>query len=232
MTAVVAILAKERGDVSFVHQSLYYPVTDAAQDTDSYREFADGPYLTAAAMAWFWDSYLPDVAKRGDVTASPLRATTEQLTGLPEAFLITDENDVLRDEGEAYARRLVGGGRANHERAVQRHAARLHDAEPAPPVARRHRSGRAGGARAPQGPRPRLNGRGGAPGASEVAATAELRQTPCPGCPAGITSGDDFAPGDLIEPHCVSNVEASATRDPGRSRAFRRRASPEGSPTN
>jgi acetyl esterase/lipase len=110
MTAVVAILAKERGDVSFVHQSLYYPVTDAAQDTDSYREFADGPYLTAAAMAWFWDSYLPDVAKRGEITASPLRATTEQLAGLPEAFVITDENDVLRDEGEAYARRLVEAG--------------------------------------------------------------------------------------------------------------------------
>jgi acetyl esterase len=110
MTAVVVILAKERGDVSFVHQSLYYPVTDAAQDTDSYREFADGPYLTAAAMAWFWDSYLPDVAKRGDFTASPLRTTTEQLTGLPETFLITDENDVLRDEGEAYARRLVEAG--------------------------------------------------------------------------------------------------------------------------
>ncbi len=110
MTAVVAILAKERGDVSFVHQSLYYPVTDAAQDTDSYREFADGPYLTAAAMAWFWDSYLPDVAKRGEITASPLRATTEQLAGLPETFVITDENDVLRDEGEAYARRLVEAG--------------------------------------------------------------------------------------------------------------------------
>jgi len=61
-------------------------------------------------MAWFWDSYLPDVAKRGDRTASPLRATIEQLAGLPEAFVITDENDVLRDEGEAYARRLVEAG--------------------------------------------------------------------------------------------------------------------------
>ncbi|KQX07689.1 MULTISPECIES: alpha/beta hydrolase [unclassified Leifsonia] len=110
MTAVVAILAKERGDVSFVHQSLYYPVTDAGRDTDSYREFADGPYLTAAAMAWFWDCYLPDAAMRGDYTASPLRAQIEQLTGLPEVFLLTDENDVLRDEGEAYARRLSEAG--------------------------------------------------------------------------------------------------------------------------
>ena len=61
MAAVLAILAKQRGDVTFCHQSLYYPVTDAAQDTASYREFADGPHLTAKAMAWFWDAYLPDV---------------------------------------------------------------------------------------------------------------------------------------------------------------------------
>ncbi|HWM15499.1 MAG TPA: alpha/beta hydrolase [Microbacterium sp.] len=110
MTAAVAILAKQRGDVTFVHQSMYYPVTDAAQDTDSYREFADGPYLTAKAMAWFWDCYLPDRSKREEVTASPLRATIEELTGLPEAFIVVDENDVLRDEGEAYARRLTEAG--------------------------------------------------------------------------------------------------------------------------
>jgi acetyl esterase len=60
MTAALAILAKQRGDVMCVHQSLYYPVTDAGQDTDSYREFADGPFLTAKGMAWFWDCYLPD----------------------------------------------------------------------------------------------------------------------------------------------------------------------------
>jgi acetyl esterase/lipase len=110
MTAALTILAKQRADVTFVHQSLYYPVTDAAQDTDSYREFADGPYLTANAMAWFWDAYLPDQAKRAEITASPLRATGEDLTGLPEAFLIVDENDVLRDEGEAYARKLTQAG--------------------------------------------------------------------------------------------------------------------------
>jgi acetyl esterase/lipase len=110
MAAVLAILAKQRGDVRFVHQSLYYPVTDAAQDTASYREFADGPFLTAKAMAWFWDAYLPDRDKRGDITASPLRASHEQLAGLPPAFVIVDENDVLRDEGEAYARRLIEAG--------------------------------------------------------------------------------------------------------------------------
>jgi len=110
MAAVLAILAKQRGDVTFIHQSLYYPVTDAGQDTASYREFADGPYLRAASMAWFWDAYLPEAGQRGDITASPLRATLEQLAGLPETFLIVDENDVLRDEGEAYGRKLTEAG--------------------------------------------------------------------------------------------------------------------------
>jgi acetyl esterase/lipase len=110
MTAALTILAKQRGDVSFVHQSLYYPVTDAGQDTASYREFAAGPYLTAPAMAWFWDAYLPEKDRRDEITASPLRATVEELAGLPEAFLVVDENDVLRDEGEAYGRKLTEAG--------------------------------------------------------------------------------------------------------------------------
>ncbi|HKY65192.1 MAG TPA: alpha/beta hydrolase [Acidimicrobiales bacterium] len=110
MTAALTILAKQRGDVTFVHQSLYYPVTDAAQDTASYREFADGPFLTAKGMAWFWDAYLPEYDKRSEITASPLRATLDDLAGLPETFVIVDENDVLRDEGEAYARRLTAAG--------------------------------------------------------------------------------------------------------------------------
>ncbi|HSV67570.1 MAG TPA: alpha/beta hydrolase [Mycobacteriales bacterium] len=110
LTAALAILAKQRGDVTFVHQSLYYPVTDAGQDTDSYREFAEGPFLTAKSMAWFWDAYLPDKGTRAEITASPLRASIDQLAGLPEAFVIVDENDVLRDEGEAYARKLTEAG--------------------------------------------------------------------------------------------------------------------------
>ncbi|MFK4851157.1 alpha/beta hydrolase [Microbacterium sp. ZW T6_19] len=110
MAAVVAILAKRRGDVTFVHQSLYYPVTDAGQDTESYREFAEGFHLRADAMAWFWDSYLPDVDARTDVSASPLRASIDELAGLPETFLVVDENDVLRDEGEAYGRKLIEAG--------------------------------------------------------------------------------------------------------------------------
>ncbi|GAA4718237.1 alpha/beta hydrolase [Nocardioides conyzicola] len=110
MSAAVAIMAKQRGDVTFRHQSLYYPVTDGAQDTESYAEFAEGPFLLAKSMAWFWDAYLPDESRRSEITASPLRATLEELAGLPEAFVIVDENDVLRDEGEAYARRLIEAG--------------------------------------------------------------------------------------------------------------------------
>ncbi|MGX5769736.1 alpha/beta hydrolase [Microbacterium trichothecenolyticum] len=110
MAAVLSILAKKRGDVAFIHQSLYYPVTDARMDTVSYREFAEGFHLRADAMAWFWDNYLPDISQRSDVTASPLQAPTDELKGLPETFLIVDENDVLRDEGEAYGRKLIDAG--------------------------------------------------------------------------------------------------------------------------
>jgi acetyl esterase/lipase len=110
LAAALTLLAKQRGDVALVHQSLYYPVTDAAQDTESYREFADGPYLSARAMAWFWDAYLPDRDERFEITASPVRATLDDLAGLPETFVIVDENDVVRDEGETYARRLTAAG--------------------------------------------------------------------------------------------------------------------------
>ncbi|WP_432043980.1 alpha/beta hydrolase [Streptomyces cadmiisoli] len=110
MTAALTIMAKQRGDVSFVHQSLYCPVTDAAQDTRSYREFAAGPFLSAEQMAWFWDCYTPDPAERAEITASPLLAELDDLAGLPPALVIVDENDVLRDEGEAYARKLTQAG--------------------------------------------------------------------------------------------------------------------------
>jgi acetyl esterase/lipase len=110
MTAALALMAKERGDVRFVQQSMYYPVTDAAMDTGSYEQFAEGYFLTAKSMAWFWDAYLPDVERRSEPFASPLRASHEQLEGLPPAFLLVDEADVLRDEGEAYAARLRAAG--------------------------------------------------------------------------------------------------------------------------
>ncbi|SED15102.1 Acetyl esterase/lipase [Nocardioides exalbidus] len=110
MTAALTLLAKQRGDVSFLHQSLYYPVTDAAMDTPSYTEFADGPFLRADSMAWFWDSYTTDPAERAHPTASPLRASLEDLEGLPPAYVCVDEADVLRDEGERYAARLRQAG--------------------------------------------------------------------------------------------------------------------------
>ena len=110
MTAALALMANERGDVRFVQQSMYYPVTDAAMDTGSYEQFAEGYFLAAKGMAWFWDAYLPDLERRSEPYASPLRAGDEQLAGLPPAFVIVDEADVLRDEGEAYAARLRAAG--------------------------------------------------------------------------------------------------------------------------
>ena len=110
MTAALTLMAKERGDVRFVHQSMYYPVTDAAMDTGSYERFADGYFLTARMMAWFWDAYEPDAGRRLEPFASPLRASDEQLAALPPAFVIVGEADVLRDEGEAYAARLRAAG--------------------------------------------------------------------------------------------------------------------------
>jgi acetyl esterase/lipase len=106
MTAALALMANDRGDVRFVQQSMFYPVTDARMDTGSYATFAEGYFLTAKAMAWFWDAYLPEVDRRSEPFASPLGASDEQLVGLPPALVIVDEADVLRDEGEAYAARL------------------------------------------------------------------------------------------------------------------------------
>jgi acetyl esterase/lipase len=110
MAAALTLMAKQRGDVTFVQTSMYYPVTDAAMDTGSYSQFAEGYFLTARAMAWFWDAYEPDVVRRSEPYASPLRASDEQLVGVPPAFVIVDEADVLRDEGEAYAARLRRAG--------------------------------------------------------------------------------------------------------------------------
>jgi acetyl esterase len=110
MTIAVTLMAKERGGPSFAAQVLYYPVTDAGMDTGSYRQFAEGYFLAAAGMAWFWDQYLPDESRRNEILASPLRASTEELAGLPPAAVITGEADVLRDEGEAYATKLRAAG--------------------------------------------------------------------------------------------------------------------------
>lgn len=107
MTAAVTILAKERRVPHFRFQAMFYPVTDAGFNTPSYHTFAEGPWLTERAMRWFWDAYAPNLADRTKPTASPLQATIKELRGLPPALIIVDENDVLRDEGEAYAHKLM-----------------------------------------------------------------------------------------------------------------------------
>ncbi|HHP1041692.1 TPA: alpha/beta hydrolase [Bacillus thuringiensis] len=110
MTAAITLMAKERGDIKIRQQLLFYPVTDASFDTESYHQFATGYFLRRDAMMWFWDQYTTNSNERAEITASPLRATTEQLQGLPPALIITAEADVLRDEGEAYANKLREAG--------------------------------------------------------------------------------------------------------------------------
>ncbi|SDY97922.1 acetyl esterase [Micromonospora pattaloongensis] len=110
LATAVAMMARERGGPRFRQQVLFYPVTDAGFDTGSYREFAEGYYLGRDLMAWFWEQYLPDKAQRADPMVSPLRAGPDQLRGLPPALITTNEADVLRDEGEAYAAKLRRAG--------------------------------------------------------------------------------------------------------------------------
>ncbi|MFB7776190.1 alpha/beta hydrolase [Streptomyces bauhiniae] len=110
MSAALTLMAKERGDVRIAHQVLFYPVTDASFGTESYEQFAEGYFLRRDAMRWFWDQYTTDETERAQITASPLRASRDELAGLPPALVITAEADVLRDEGEAYAAKLRAAG--------------------------------------------------------------------------------------------------------------------------
>lgn len=110
MGTVMTILAKQRGGPKIRGQVLFYPVTDANFETGSYNEFAEGYFLYKEGMKWFWNQYTALESERAEITASPLRATVEQLQELPEALVMTGEADVLRDEGEAYARKLLQAG--------------------------------------------------------------------------------------------------------------------------
>ncbi|HEX8630919.1 MAG TPA: alpha/beta hydrolase [Catenuloplanes sp.] len=110
MSIALTLMAKDRGDVPLLQQVLFYPVTDATFDTGSYHQFATGYFLRRDGMRWFWDQYTTNAADRAQITASPLRATVDQLAGLPPALIITAEADVLRDEGEAYADKLRQAG--------------------------------------------------------------------------------------------------------------------------
>nr|WP_265445108.1 alpha/beta hydrolase [Flexivirga meconopsidis] len=110
MSAVFALMNKDRGGLALTAEALLYPVTNADFDTPSYLQFAEGYYLTRDGMKWFWDAYTTDPEKRKEKYAAPLQASLDELRGLPRTLVITDEADVLRDEGEQYANKLREAG--------------------------------------------------------------------------------------------------------------------------
>lgn len=110
IAAAVALLAKRRNGPAIRQQVLIYPVVDASCSLPSCFEFENGPNLTRSAMQWYWDQYAPDADQKNADTATLLNASPDDLTGLPPALIITAEFDVLRDEGEAYARKLIQAG--------------------------------------------------------------------------------------------------------------------------
>jgi acetyl esterase len=110
MATVVALMAKTNGGPALRAQVLLWPVTNASFEGGSYDEFANDHFLTKGMMQWFWNTYVADPKQRQEIYASPLLATSEQLKGLPPTLVITAGKDVLRDEGEAYARKLDDAG--------------------------------------------------------------------------------------------------------------------------
>jgi acetyl esterase/lipase len=110
MTAALTLMAKDRKGPKISYQVLLWPATDASVDSCSYARFGNDRFLSRAFMKYGWDLYAPNRAERDNPYVSPLRASLNHLSGLPPALVITDENDVLRDEGEAYAHRLQDAG--------------------------------------------------------------------------------------------------------------------------
>jgi acetyl esterase len=110
LAAAVALMAKDNNSPKIRLQVLLWPVTDANFDTVSYHQYATDRFLTRNMMTWFWDNYTPDPEDRSSYYAAPLQATLDQLKGLPPTLVQVAENDVLRDEGEAYARKLDEAG--------------------------------------------------------------------------------------------------------------------------
>jgi len=109
LATATVLMAKEKGEVTFKSQILFWPVTDANFETASYKQYGEQRFLTASLMKWMWDQYIP-VDKRKEIYASPLQATIDQLKGLPPTLIQVAENDILRDEGEAYGRKLLEAG--------------------------------------------------------------------------------------------------------------------------
>ena len=110
MTAALNLMVKDRKGPRISYQVLLWPATNAGVDTCSYEEFANGRFLSREFMKYGWDRYAPTEKERESPYVSPLRASLAQLRGLPPTLVITEENDVLRDEGEAYAHRLQDAG--------------------------------------------------------------------------------------------------------------------------
>jgi acetyl esterase len=110
MTAVTTLMAKAKGGPHIKLQIMMWPIVDADFETDSYHQFGEQRFLTTPLMKWMYDMYIADPEKRQDIYASPLQATVEQLKGLPPALIQVAESDVLRDEGEAYGRKLDAAG--------------------------------------------------------------------------------------------------------------------------
>jgi acetyl esterase len=110
MTTVTALKAKEKGRPHIKLQILMWPIVDADFETESYQQFGEKRFLTTSLMKWMYDLYTTDPEKRKEIYASPLKATVEQLTGLPPALIQVAESDILRDEGEAYGRKLDEAG--------------------------------------------------------------------------------------------------------------------------
>lgn len=124
MTAGLTLMAKDRNSPRIRYQVLLVPATDASVDSASYHAFGTDRFLAREFMRYGWDRYAPDAATRDNAYVSPLRATMQQLSSLPPALVITAENDRLRDEGEAYARKLKQAG---VEVAATRYNGTIHD---------------------------------------------------------------------------------------------------------
>lgn len=110
MAAVVTLMARNKQGPAIRFQGLMWPVTDNNFNNGSYNSFPDGYFLSRASMKWFWDAYTKDPKQRNEIYASPLRASVEQLKGLPPALIQVAQFDVLTDEGQAYGRKLDAAG--------------------------------------------------------------------------------------------------------------------------
>ncbi|MDZ7278537.1 alpha/beta hydrolase [Pantoea eucrina] len=110
MVAAVALQAKQHKAPAIRYDVMLWPVTDAHFDNASYQQFANGHFLTRNMMKWFWDNYTTSETERNSILASPLRASQAELAGLPPTLIQTAELDVLRDEGEAFGRKLDAAG--------------------------------------------------------------------------------------------------------------------------